>query len=257
MEKPILLCGLGRMGWPVLEYLTAAGLPVVAIDLVDRSGDARLAGVRFVHGDCRRREVLERAGVVGARGVLILTSDDLVNISTALMVRGLDPEVRVVVRMFNQNLITRLGKAVHNVYALSTSILTAPLLALTALTGQALGAFRLDDGPDGRRQVAEVVGRPRVAAAAADRRRGRPAPRRRWCVAHVPAGDGAAFSARRGPRGAPGRRRPPGRLRRAARPGRPARPTPTASRTRAVRWANPLRRLPRRPAHAVRGRSGR
>jgi Trk K+ transport system NAD-binding subunit len=118
--------------------------------------DPRLGGARLVQGDCRRSEVLEQAGVAGARGVLILTSDDLVNISTALMVRRLQPEIRVVMRMFNQNLLTRLGKAVHNVYALSTSTLTAPLLALTALTGQALGTFRLEGIPDGRRQVAEV-----------------------------------------------------------------------------------------------------
>jgi Trk K+ transport system NAD-binding subunit len=61
------------------------------------------------------------------------------------------------VRMYNQNLLGRLGKAVHNVYALSTSLLTAPILALTALTGQALGAFRLEGHELGRRQVAELT----------------------------------------------------------------------------------------------------
>jgi len=59
--------------------------------------------------------------------------------------------------MFNQNLIGRLGKAVTNVYALSTSLLTAPILAMTALTGQGLGRFRLEEGPSPeRRQVAEI-----------------------------------------------------------------------------------------------------
>jgi len=153
----VILCGLGRVGWRVLDYLQAADIPVIVIDNACAPGDPRLGKARLVQGDCRRREVLEQAGVVGARGVLILTSEDLVNISTALMVRSLDPTVRVVVRMFNQNLIARLGKTIHNVFALSTSNLTAPLLALTALTGQALGAFRLDDSPDGRRQVAEVA----------------------------------------------------------------------------------------------------
>ena len=57
--------------------------------------------------------------------------------------------------MFNQNLIARLGNAVHNVYALSTSGLAAPLLALIARTGEALGTFRLEDGT--RQQVAELT----------------------------------------------------------------------------------------------------
>jgi len=82
MKRPIILCGLGRMGAHVLEYLRAADLPV---------------------------------GVADCGGVLVLTGDDLLNISAALMVRAIHPEVRVVVRMYNQNLLGRLGKAVHNV----------------------------------------------------------------------------------------------------------------------------------------------
>ncbi len=157
MEKPIVLCGLGRMGWRVLEYLQAAGLPVVVVDLKCAADDPRLKGVRLVVGDCSRREVLEAAGVRAARGVLLLTSDDLTNISAMLQVRALDADVRVVLRMFNQNLIDRLEKAIKNVFALSTSMLTAPVLAVTAMTGQGLGTFRLEGQEDGMRQVAEVL----------------------------------------------------------------------------------------------------
>src|SRR5262245_39457034 len=121
MDSPIILCGLGRIGWSVLEYLKAAGLPVVAIDPRCKPSDPRLGGVRLIQGDCRQKEVLEQAGIAKARGVLVLTSDDLTNISATLMVRSLNSEVRIIVRMFNENLIPRLGKAVTNVYALSVS----------------------------------------------------------------------------------------------------------------------------------------
>jgi Trk K+ transport system NAD-binding subunit len=154
MDSPVILCGLGRIGWSVLEYLKAAGLPVVAIDPRCKQSDPRLTGVRLIQGDCRQKEILEQAGIAKARGVLVLTSDDLTNISATLMVRSLNPEVRIVVRMFNENLMPRLGKAVTNVYALSVSALTAPILALTALTGTGLGTFKLADG---LRQIAEVV----------------------------------------------------------------------------------------------------
>jgi Trk K+ transport system NAD-binding subunit len=156
VERPIILCGLGRMGTKVLEYLEAAALPVVVIDNTCREDDPRLRGARLVFGDCRRREVLEAAGVADARGVLILTGNDLLNITTTLLVRSLNPEVRVVLRMFNQHLIGRLGQTVRNVFALSTSLLTAPILALTAMTGQALAAFALDSHAEGRRQIIEV-----------------------------------------------------------------------------------------------------
>src|SRR2546428_156459 len=144
MDKPIVLCGLGRVGWRVLEYLHAAGLPAVAIDTNAEPDDPRLGGTRLIVGDFRRREVLEAARVAGAGGVLVLPADDLVNLKAALTARALNPEARVVLRMFNQNLLGRLGKSVKNVFALSTSLLTAPILAMAAVTGQGLGAFQLD-----------------------------------------------------------------------------------------------------------------
>jgi Trk K+ transport system NAD-binding subunit len=190
MEQHIILCGLGRIGWRVLDYLRATGTPVLAVDTRCAPGDARLQGVPLIQGDCRQAEVLEKAGVSHARGVLILTSDDLVSISTALQVRRLHPDVRVVVRMFNQGLITRLGKAVHNVFALSTSALTAPLLALIARSGEALGTFRLEDGA--AQQIIEVTARagsPLVGQSLADlaARRGV------QVLAHSPAGAALRF----------------------------------------------------------------
>src|SRR5205823_5773094 len=81
MDAPIVVCGLGRMGWRLLAHLQAAGLPVVVIDNACRPDDPRLGGARLVSGDFRRRENLEAAGVPRARGVLIVTNDDLVNIA--------------------------------------------------------------------------------------------------------------------------------------------------------------------------------
>jgi Trk K+ transport system NAD-binding subunit len=93
--------------------------------------------------------------------VVILVSDDLVCLSAALAAHQLNPETRLVVRMFNQNLLTRLGKnwnlAVHSVSALA-----APLLALIARTGEALGSFCLENQE--RQHVAEVPVRAGSAA---------------------------------------------------------------------------------------------
>jgi Trk K+ transport system NAD-binding subunit len=191
MDRPVVLCGLGRIGSHVLDYLHTAGLPVVVVDTLCKPDDPRLRGARLVVGDCRRREVLEAAGVRDARGVLVLTADDLLNVSTALLVRSLNKDARIVLRMFNQNLLSRLGKAVHNVFALSTSLLAAPLLAMTALTGQALGSFRLDDSAAGLRQLAEVVVGP--ASALCGRSVAGAAGRLVQVLAHLPAGGGERF----------------------------------------------------------------
>jgi Trk K+ transport system NAD-binding subunit len=154
VDRTVVLCGLGRVGWRVFESVRAAGLRVVVIDTTVTPDDPRLSGATVIRGDCRRPEVLEQAGVQQARHVVILTGDDLVNISTALLVRQVNPSARIVVRMFNQNLLDRFGGAVKNTVALSVSGLTAPLLALAAITGDVLGAFKLEAGP---RQVSELV----------------------------------------------------------------------------------------------------
>jgi Trk K+ transport system NAD-binding subunit len=156
VERPIVLCGLGRMGTRILDHLRAANMPVVIVDNRCQADDPRLKGMRLVFGDCRQRAVLEAADVAHARGVLILTNDDLVNISTTLMVRAINPDVRVVLRMFNQGLLVRLGQTLRNVFALSTSLLTAPVLAMTAVAGQGLAAFDLGGGDESERQVVEL-----------------------------------------------------------------------------------------------------
>ena len=190
MEPHFILCGLGRVGWRVLEHLRAVGTPITVVDNRCSANDSRLGGVKLVAGDCRRQEVLEQAGVAEARGVLILTSDDLTSVSTALMVRNLNPGVRIVVRVFNPTLIARLGSAVENVFALSTSALVAPLLALIACTGKALGTFRLEDGS--RQQVAEFA---IPLSLAGKKLSALPAPFRVHVLAHILAGSGKRFFA--------------------------------------------------------------
>ncbi len=153
MNRPVVLCGLGRVGWRVFDSIRAAGLPVVVVDTNVAPDDARLYGSQVVRGDCRRADVLEQAGMKEASGVVIVTSDDLVNISTAMLARKLNPTARIVVRMFNPNLIAGLGGAMKNTVALSVSALTAPVLAIHAVSGDALGAFKLENGP---RQISEL-----------------------------------------------------------------------------------------------------
>jgi Trk K+ transport system NAD-binding subunit len=153
MRQHFILCGLGKIGWRVLEYLLATGEKVVVINLRPPDSDPRLQNVTLIVGDCRQESILKQAGLDDARGVLILTSEDLVNLSTALMVRHLHPNIRILVRMFNQQLIPRLGQAANNMIALSTSALASPLLALIARTGEALGLLQLKSGE--HRQITE------------------------------------------------------------------------------------------------------
>ena len=185
MDRPVLLCGLGRVGGRVLESLQALGATVTVVDWHAKPDDPRYAGVRIVTGDCKQADVLERAGVREAGAVVIVTSDDLCNVSTAMLARKLNPTCRIAVRMFNQNLISRLGSALKNAVALSVSALTAPLMALTAVSGDSLAAFDLSGVPQQLLELTVAADSPilgeRVSAVASGRRL--------LVIAHRPAGE--------------------------------------------------------------------
>ncbi|MBX9677865.1 MAG: NAD-binding protein [Gemmataceae bacterium] len=146
MDDFYLVCGLGRVGARVLDYLQAAGMKAAVIDFKVDPADPLLRGAPAIRGDYRDLETLRQAGLDRAKGVLILSSDDLANLSTALTIAGARADIPIVVRMFNPTLIGRLGPLAGRVSALSTSQLTAPILSRIALTGAALGAFTLADG---------------------------------------------------------------------------------------------------------------
>src|SRR6185312_10744265 len=88
----VILCGLGRVGRRVLDFLQAAGVPVVAIDSKTEYHDT--PNVRYLRGDFRKRELLEEAGLASARGIFLLTSDDLVNLSALMIVLHARPGLR-------------------------------------------------------------------------------------------------------------------------------------------------------------------
>ncbi|HQR05375.1 MAG TPA: NAD-binding protein [Gemmatales bacterium] len=140
-EGPVILCGLGRIGWPVLGYLKALGWNVIAIDQECSPDDPRLQGVELIRGNFRDPGVLQKAGIDQTRGVILSANDDLANLAATLEIRRLNAQVRIIVRLFNENLVAKLGQTVANVKALSSSRLAGPLLASTALSGEVLSRF--------------------------------------------------------------------------------------------------------------------
>ena len=140
-EGPVILCGLGRIGWPVLGYVRALGWKVIAIDRECSPDDPRLQGVELIRGNFRDPAVLQKAGLAQARGVILSANDDRANLAATREIRRLNPQVLIIVRLFNENLVAKLGQTVANVKALSSSRLAGPLLASTALSGEVLARF--------------------------------------------------------------------------------------------------------------------
>jgi voltage-gated potassium channel len=160
MRDHVVVCGLGHVGYRVVEELQRLGEPIVAIERKGTDSFVETVkgmGIPVFIADVRRDEVLIAAGMADAKAVVCATDNDLVNLEVAIDSKRMNPEVRVVMRMFDQRLASKIGSALDVDRTFSTSALSATLVALQATQKGIRAAYRLDDGTT-RVAVELVVG---------------------------------------------------------------------------------------------------
>ena len=153
-QDQFVVCGLGSLGQQIIVNLTKfsfdsfevkiAGIDRVPVtewevdDLPDMLTQAPIIG------DCRRDHVLQKAGIDRCRAVLIVTSDESVNVQTAIAVRRLNPNVHIVVRSSRQGLNQLLSRQLGRFVALDATELPAMTFALAGLEDNTLSVFNID-----------------------------------------------------------------------------------------------------------------
>jgi voltage-gated potassium channel len=144
----IILCGLGQVGFRVLERLRQYHLPTVVIE---KTGDGHFVttvkalGVPVIIADVKQDESLVQAGIERARAIIIATNDDLANIEVALDARRMNPSIHVIMRMFDQDIAQKIGHAFGFERTFSAASLAAPAIAALALEGKILGSCDVAD----------------------------------------------------------------------------------------------------------------
>jgi len=140
----VIVCGTGHLGLRTIEELRSRYETVVVIGADDEAEeDLASVGVRLVVGDPRRPRVLREAGVSTAGAIVLTSSDDLGNVDTALAATGLNPHLRVVIRLFDQEVGARIPELFADAIALSSSAVAAPGFVSAALDGETGNQFRL------------------------------------------------------------------------------------------------------------------
>jgi Trk K+ transport system NAD-binding subunit len=116
------------VGFRVVERLAAQGAECVAIDRDDeRFGDAaRRLGAPVIEGDAANAATLRSLHVDTARAVLAVTDDDVANLETAVAVRAIRPDMRIVARLFDPDLAERVQRALSINISRSVATLAAP-----------------------------------------------------------------------------------------------------------------------------------
>jgi len=112
LKDHYVVCGLGRMGRTVCRQLEDENLPYAVIDLkqtaLDQIGSARGAAIC---GDATRDEVLERAGVPQAKGLIACASSDADNVFITMSARMMNEKLFIVARADDEHTLAKLTRA--------------------------------------------------------------------------------------------------------------------------------------------------
>lgn len=146
---PFLVCGLGSLGQFCASVLQEFGVSVRAITLTEPlTWEVPALSERLeclLIGDCRQPDLLQQAGVQECRAVLLVASEERVNMEAAFAVRLLNPTARLVVRSAKENLNELVGDHLGNFVAFEATQLPAPAFAIAALSSEIRGFLQLDD----------------------------------------------------------------------------------------------------------------
>lgn len=152
----VVIAGLGRVGSRVAKRLQRTE-KLVCIEATPNPEHSDLSeNVAVITGDATRLDVLEQANVAQARAILVLTDDDLANLEIAVNARELNPELRVVLRMFNERLGRRLVESFGFEAVFSTSALAAPSFSAALYNDKILQTIEVGE-PDEAVHLAKVV----------------------------------------------------------------------------------------------------
>ena len=131
-----VVCGLDELGFRCAEELTRLGEPVVVVTRQpETTFKHRLdqLGVPVVIGSYHDLDVLVEAGIGDAPSMIVTENDDAGNLHAALAAREVNPDIRVVLRIFNTALGRRVAEVFPGAEVLSSSVIAAPAFVSAAL----------------------------------------------------------------------------------------------------------------------------
>jgi voltage-gated potassium channel len=108
--------------------------------------------------------------VAQAKSIVLATNNDLVNLEAALDARKMNPTIRVVLRLFDQNMADKIRDGFNIKIAMSQSAISAPAFVMAAVEPSIISSMVVGDelvvmqrwyvqadGPLGGKTVAEVM----------------------------------------------------------------------------------------------------
>jgi voltage-gated potassium channel len=108
-----IVCGQGRMGLAICEYLAERGRSIVVVD----HDEERIQPVcqehdwPFIVGDATDDDVLQSAGIDRATSLTTVLATDADNLYVVLSARMLNPQVKIIARAVDEKAVEKLERA--------------------------------------------------------------------------------------------------------------------------------------------------
>ena len=141
LSDHVIVVGLGNVGTRIVGQLHDLGISVACVDKNENAAGvpmARRLGLRVVIGETHREDVLRTAGVATCQALVSVTNSDSVNLETALHARALASDIRIVLRLGDDDLAARVQRNVGNTISRSVPYVAAPSFAAAMLEHQVL-----------------------------------------------------------------------------------------------------------------------
>ena len=110
-----IVCGFGRIGRLVSREFASKPIPFIVVEQnPDRCQRLEDEGYLFVHGDATHDDVLEKAGIRQAKGLVTVVTSDSANVFITLTARGINPELFILARASEDGADIKLMRAGAN-----------------------------------------------------------------------------------------------------------------------------------------------
>lgn len=160
LNQHYIICGAGQTGIHVVRELHSMGKAFVVIEtsneMLERVKDD-FPEALTIHGDATGDQVLEKAGVERAAGLVAALSSDKDNLFLVISSRMLNPSLKIVSRAIDMNIIPKLQKAGAN-YVVSPNYIGGMRIASQLVRPHVVSFLdRMLRGKDSDIRVEEVV----------------------------------------------------------------------------------------------------
>ena len=134
LNNHVILVGLGHLGYRVALKLHDMGEQIAAIEFnanADTLNAVRNLGIPVIHDDATRPASLESANIKDARTIIMASQNDAMNLQIALKARSMNPKIKVVIRIFDEDFAHALQEQFGFV-ALRATEMAEPVFAAAA-----------------------------------------------------------------------------------------------------------------------------